>query len=97
MLTALLPTTTLPSYAVNAVGPGSIDTDVLASVVRDKAAMTNVLSRIPMLRIGKPSEIGRSVGDGLATASYQLTKGLSNAAALCASWHPTMLHISLGR
>ena len=43
---------------VNAVGPGSIMTDVLRQVVSDKAAMTKVLSRTPMLRAGEPIEIG---------------------------------------
>jgi len=43
---------------VNAIGPGSIQTDVLASVVSDKAAMEKVLSRTPLGRIGQPEEIG---------------------------------------
>ncbi|KAF8058832.1 fabG2 [Scenedesmus sp. PABB004] len=56
---------------VNAIGPGSIDTDVLASVVADKAAMERVLSRTPLGRVGQPSEIG-SVAAFLASqdASY---------------------------
>lgn len=48
---------------VNAVGPGSIMTDVLRQVVADKAAMAKVLSRTPMLRAGDPIEIG-NVGPG---------------------------------
>ncbi len=43
---------------VNAVGPGSIDTDMLASVNTDPAAMERVLSRTPLKRIGTPREIG---------------------------------------
>lgn len=43
---------------VNAVGPGSIDTDMLASVNADPAAMERVLSRTPLKRIGTPREIG---------------------------------------
>uniref|UniRef100_A0A1D1ZN59 Ketoreductase domain-containing protein n=1 Tax=Auxenochlorella protothecoides TaxID=3075 RepID=A0A1D1ZN59_AUXPR len=46
---------------VNAVGPGSIMTDVLRQVVADKAAMAKVLSRTPMLRAGDPIEIGNVV------------------------------------
>ncbi|KAL6777232.1 hypothetical protein ACKKBF_B20680 [Auxenochlorella protothecoides x Auxenochlorella symbiontica] len=46
---------------VNAVGPGSIMTDVLRQVVADKAAMAKVLSRTPMLRAGEPIEIGNVV------------------------------------
>ncbi|KZM50700.1 SDR family NAD(P)-dependent oxidoreductase [Labrenzia sp. OB1] len=42
---------------VNAVGPGSIMTDMLASVNDDPAAKNRIMSRTPMLRIGEPSEI----------------------------------------
>jgi glucose 1-dehydrogenase len=42
---------------VNAIGPGSIMTDMLKSVVSDKAAMNRVMSRTPMGRIGEPAEI----------------------------------------
>eukprot|EP00879_Flechtneria_rotunda_P009229 GHRR01009662.1.p1 GENE.GHRR01009662.1~~GHRR01009662.1.p1 ORF type:complete len:260 (+),score=80.18 GHRR01009662.1:180-959(+) len=56
---------------VNAIGPGSIHTDVLASVVSDKTAMEKVLSRTPLGRVGQPDEIG-SVAAFLASddASY---------------------------
>ena len=42
---------------VNAIGPGSIMTDMLKSVVNDRSAMTRVMSRTPMGRVGQPSEI----------------------------------------
>lgn len=42
---------------VNAIGPGSIMTDMLASVNSDPAAKNRIMSRTPMLRIGEPSEI----------------------------------------
>ncbi len=42
---------------VNAIGPGSIMTDMLASVNSDPAAKNRILSRTPMLRIGEPAEI----------------------------------------
>jgi glucose 1-dehydrogenase len=42
---------------VNAIGPGSIMTDMLASVNSDAAAKTRILSRTPMGRVGEPSEI----------------------------------------
>lgn len=42
---------------VNAIGPGSIMTDILQSVNSDAAARRRVLSRTPMGRIGEPSEI----------------------------------------
>jgi glucose 1-dehydrogenase len=42
---------------VNAIGPGSIMTEMLASVNDDPAAKTRLLSRTPMGRIGEPSEI----------------------------------------
>lgn len=56
---------------VNAIGPGSIMTDMLASVNADPAAKNRILSRTPMGRIGDPSEIA-SVAAFLASddASY---------------------------
>lgn len=42
---------------VNAIGPGSIMTDMLASVNADPAAKNRILSRTPLGRIGEPSEI----------------------------------------
>jgi NAD(P)-dependent dehydrogenase (short-subunit alcohol dehydrogenase family) len=42
---------------VNAIGPGSINTDMLYAVVSDKAAMDRVMSRTPLGRVGEPSEI----------------------------------------
>lgn len=47
---------------VNAVGPGSIDTEMLAGVNADPEAMKTVLSRTPLRRIGEPREIGDVVG-----------------------------------
>jgi glucose 1-dehydrogenase len=46
---------------VNAVGPGSINTDMLKTVLTDKAAMNRILSRTPLGRIGEPSEIANVV------------------------------------
>ncbi|MDH3666976.1 MAG: SDR family oxidoreductase [Paracoccaceae bacterium] len=43
---------------VNAVGPGSIDTAMLASVNANPDAMKMVMSRTPLKRIGTPREIG---------------------------------------
>lgn len=56
---------------VNAIGPGSIMTEMLASVNSDPAAREKVLSRTPLGRIGKPSEIA-SIASFLASddASY---------------------------
>lgn len=42
---------------VNAVGPGSIDTDMLKSVNADAKAMAGVLSRTPLRRIGRAEEV----------------------------------------
>jgi NAD(P)-dependent dehydrogenase (short-subunit alcohol dehydrogenase family) len=42
---------------VNAIGPGSIMTNMLASVNHDHAARNRLLSRTPLGRIGDPSEI----------------------------------------
>jgi glucose 1-dehydrogenase len=56
---------------VNAIGPGSIMTDMLKGVATDKAAMQRILSRTPLGRVGEPSEIA-SVAVFLASddASY---------------------------
>ena len=43
---------------VNAVGPGSIDTEMLAGVNANPEAMKTVMSRTPLQRIGTPREIG---------------------------------------
>lgn len=42
---------------VNAIGPGSIMTDMLSAVNSDEEARRRVLSRTPMGRIGNPDEI----------------------------------------
>lgn len=42
---------------VNAIGPGSIMTDMLSAVVGDREARDKILSRTPMGRIGDPAEI----------------------------------------
>ena len=46
---------------VNAVGPGSVMTEMLASVVGDEAAKEKILARTPIGRIGEPSEIAAIV------------------------------------
>ena len=43
---------------VNAVGPGSIDTAMLAGVNANPEAMKTVMARTPLQRIGTPKEIG---------------------------------------
>lgn len=55
---------------VNAIGPGSINTDVLKSVNEDKAAMDKIMSRTPLQRIGDPDEIA-------AVASFLASKDAS--------------------
>ncbi len=42
---------------VNAIGPGSIMTDMLGEVMEDSEARKRILSRTPLGRIGEPSEI----------------------------------------
>ncbi|WP_203290625.1 SDR family NAD(P)-dependent oxidoreductase [Maricaulis parjimensis] len=56
---------------VNAIGPGSINTDVLKSVNDNPAAMAKIMSRTPLQRIGDPDEVA-SVASFLASkdASY---------------------------
>jgi NAD(P)-dependent dehydrogenase (short-subunit alcohol dehydrogenase family) len=43
---------------VNAVGPGSIDTEMMAGVNANPEAMQMVMSRTPLKRIGSPREVG---------------------------------------
>jgi glucose 1-dehydrogenase len=56
---------------VNAIGPGSIMTDMLASVGSNPEAKARILSRTPLGRIGEPSEIA-TIASFLASdaASY---------------------------
>ncbi len=42
---------------VNGIGPGSIGTEMLKSVMNDEAARKKILSRTPMGRVGEPREI----------------------------------------
>ncbi len=44
---------------VNAVGPGSIMTDLLKVVMHDEAARGRILSRTPMGRCGEPEEVAK--------------------------------------
>ncbi|MFT6025613.1 MAG: glucose 1-dehydrogenase [Ascidiaceihabitans sp.] len=46
---------------VNAVGPGSIDTAMLAGVNADPAAMATVMSRTPLKSIGEPRDVADAV------------------------------------
>ena len=46
---------------VNAVGPGSVDTAMMAGVNANPDAMAMVMSRTPMKRIAEPSEIANVV------------------------------------
>ena len=56
---------------VNAIGPGSIMTDILNAVATDKEAKRRILARTPLGRIGEPDEIA-SIAVFLASeeASY---------------------------
>lgn len=56
---------------VNAIGPGSISTDMMKGVLADKAALNRALSRTPLGRVGEPSEVA-SIAAFLASddASY---------------------------
>jgi glucose 1-dehydrogenase len=43
---------------VNAVGPGSIDTAMMAAINANPAAMQTAMSRTPLKRLGTPKEVG---------------------------------------
>ena len=56
---------------VNAIGPGSIMTDILKAVATDKEAKRRILARTPLGRIGDPEEIAAiAVFLASADASY---------------------------
>lgn len=56
---------------VNAVGPGSIDTEMMASVNANPAAMETIMSRTPLKRVGSPEEVANVVSFLLSSkASY---------------------------
>ena len=42
---------------VNAIGPGSIETDMAAVVLSDEEAFARVMSRTPLNRMGQPEDI----------------------------------------
>lgn len=42
---------------VNAIGPGSINTEMMATILTNEAARHKILSRTPLGRLGEPSEI----------------------------------------
>jgi NAD(P)-dependent dehydrogenase (short-subunit alcohol dehydrogenase family) len=42
---------------VNAIGPGTINTDMARGVLADKAALNRAMSRTPMGRVGEPGEV----------------------------------------
>ncbi|QVQ28920.1 SDR family NAD(P)-dependent oxidoreductase [Achromobacter deleyi] len=44
---------------VNAIGPGSIDTEILATITSNPAARRTVLSRIPLQRLGSTDEVAK--------------------------------------
>jgi NAD(P)-dependent dehydrogenase (short-subunit alcohol dehydrogenase family) len=46
---------------VNAVGPGSIMTDILRVVMDDDSKRRTILSRTPLGRVGEPEEVARVV------------------------------------
>jgi glucose 1-dehydrogenase len=62
------------ALAPNAIGPGSIATDILAGVAKDRAAKKRLLSRTPMQRIGSPDEIA-GVAAFLASADASYISG----------------------
>src|SRR5258708_693589 len=59
---------------VNAIGPGSIMTDILKAVATDKDAKRRILARTPMGRIGAPDEIA-SIAVFLASSAASYMTG----------------------
>jgi NAD(P)-dependent dehydrogenase (short-subunit alcohol dehydrogenase family) len=59
---------------VNAIGPGSIMTDILKSVATDKEAKRRLLARTPLGRVGEPHEIA-AIAAFLASADASYITG----------------------
>ena len=59
---------------VNAIGPGSIMTDILKAVATDREAKRKILARTPLGRIGEPEEIA-SIAVFLATRDSSYISG----------------------
>lgn len=58
---------------VNAVGPGSIMTDILASTLKDPSALHKVLIRTPIGRVGEVDEVASVTEFLLSSASSYVT------------------------
>ena len=58
---------------VNAIGPGSIMTEMLKWVMTDQAAVNRIMSRTPMGRIGEPEEIAAIAAFLASTESSYIT------------------------
>ena len=58
---------------VNAVGPGSIDTEMMAGVNANPEAMQMVMSRTPLKRVGTPDEIGNVVAFLVSSKASYIT------------------------
>src|SRR5713226_9027221 len=68
------PGTIINMSSVNAIGPGSIMTDILKAVATDKEAKRRLLARTPLGRIGDPDEIA-AVAVFLASADASYVTG----------------------
>lgn len=74
-LTRVMAVTLAPyGIRVNGIGPGSIKTEMLASVLSDEASERRILERTPMGRIGDPAEIA-SVAAFLASKDANYVTG----------------------
>jgi glucose 1-dehydrogenase len=58
---------------VNAVGPGSIDTEMMAAVNSNPAAMETAMSRTPLKRMGTAREVAETVGFLAGSKSSYIT------------------------
>mgnify|MGYP003592243705 CR=1 FL=1 len=59
---------------VNAIGPGSIMTEMLAGIMNDRAAEEKILSRTPLGRCGEPKEVA-AIAVFLASAESSYVTG----------------------
>ncbi len=59
---------------VNAIGPGTINTEIVKAVADNPAAMRKIMSRTPLGRMGEPEEIG-AIAAWLASSELSYITG----------------------
>lgn len=59
LTTTMAMTLSAHGIRVNAIGPGTIDTEIIVPLMADEAARRMILSRTPLRRLGLPEEVAK--------------------------------------